>query len=118
MPKKFAASQVISLGTELLSNTGINCQAARSTSRIVEVLQLEQVNPLLLLPPPADFPGRPATAGMVWCPLKEVKLSAEAGAALRRCLLRCKSFDGVEDDAEHVVLEARGCPRPSAGAQC
>ena len=66
VPKKFDAAQVLELGTQLLSDAGIGCHAPRCTSCIVEMLQLNHINPLPLLPSPADFPGKPATAGMAW----------------------------------------------------
>ncbi|CAE7470607.1 HERC1, partial [Symbiodinium sp. CCMP2592] len=108
VPKKYDAAQVLELGRQLLSDAGIGCQAPRCTSGIVEMLQLERVNPIPLLPSPADFPGRQAIAGMVWYPYQEVKLSARAGAVLRRCLLQQKPVDDLDIVAKRVLLEAIG----------
>ncbi|CAE7280599.1 unnamed protein product, partial [Symbiodinium sp. KB8] len=108
VPKKFDASQVLTLGTRLLGDAGIHCQDSRCTTRIVEMLQLKQTNPIPLLPAPAEFPGKPATAGMVWYPFREVRLSTAAGTALRRCLLQRNSFDDLESAAERVQIEAIG----------
>ncbi|CAE7568793.1 unnamed protein product, partial [Symbiodinium necroappetens] len=109
VPKKYNAEAVLGLGAALLSDAGISPRAERASTEIVESLQMGYEDPVSQLPAPGNFPGRPVTAGMVWMPRREVKLSAEAGAALRGILLRPRGpFDGLEDDATRVPLEAVG----------
>ena len=108
VPKKYDATTILSMGAELLSNAGLSCSSDRSTSQIAETMQLEFDNPIALLPSPANFPGRQAVAGMVWVPWKKTKLSAMAGGALRRRLLKNMFFDGLASDAERVPLDAVG----------
>ena len=50
VPKRFDPSQILAVGTQLFRNAGIGCQASQCTSGVVEMLQLNEVNPLPLLP--------------------------------------------------------------------
>ena len=104
LPKNYNAEAVFGLGARLLSDAGISPLADRSSTEIVIHEDLTS-----LLPAPSKFPGRGVTAGMVWMPRREIKLFAEAGAALQGFFLKPRMpFHGFEDDATRIPLEEVG----------
>ena len=106
-PKKYDAKAVLGLGSRLLREAGVSTHCPRSTTAIIgKMCDLKNDDPISQLPDPGSHPGRSVMPGMVWMPLPQVKLSGQAGKALREHLLQPRNRESLNSQTTRCFLGA------------